>query len=267
MIGRCRARPARSRSATSRLGGGEGAVHAADEVADEAGRHRELAVGEELDQHRGEEVVVRRLEAGDRRRAEPAREVGERDRPARRRLAAADHQAAAAGGEVVAEVEERHLGGAVAGQPVHVLDGERRVRRQGGEVERRRGRARIARPAPRRPDVREMGLARALRPGDGQPSARPAGPARRPAPAPARSRARRRSRPGRGPDARGGRGRAGAARSRRAVLGRQAAGVERHSRGSARRGSARGRRAPPRPARRRGGRRSRRASRRPRARG
>ena len=139
------------------------------------GRHCELAVGEELDQHCGEEVVVRRLEAGDRRHAEPAREVGEHDRPARRRLAAADHQASAAGGEVVAEVEERDLGGAVASQPVHVLDGERRVRRQGGEVERGEV-AEDRRPAPRRPDVGEMRLARPLRPGDGQPAARPAGP-------------------------------------------------------------------------------------------
>ena len=79
VIGRCRASPARSSAATSRLGGRERAVHAADEVADQLRRHRQLPVGEELDQHRRQQRVVRRLEPRHRRRAA----AGSRDRAAR----------------------------------------------------------------------------------------------------------------------------------------------------------------------------------------
>ena len=136
MIGRCRASPARSSSATSRLGGREGPVHAADEIADELRRHRELPVGEELDQHRRQQRVVRRLEPRHRRRAEPAREVGQR----------AAASAPAARGRSPSGCRRPPRDGCRGGrapprprrsprQPVDVLDRERRVAGQRGEIE------------------------------------------------------------------------------------------------------------------------------------
>ena len=58
-----------------------------DEIVDQALVDGELAVGEQLDQHRAQQRVVGRRQRDHRQRAQPRGEVGSRDRPRRRRRA------------------------------------------------------------------------------------------------------------------------------------------------------------------------------------
>ena len=69
----------------------------------------ELPVGEVLVQERGEQRVLRRAHRRDRRGAQAAAEIGQRHRPARRRLPSRQQQALAALGADVDEVQQRRF--------------------------------------------------------------------------------------------------------------------------------------------------------------
>ena len=71
-----------------RARGGKRALDPRHEVADQALVDRELAVGEQLDQHRAQQRVVGRRQRDDRERLEPRAEIADRKGPSRRRACA-----------------------------------------------------------------------------------------------------------------------------------------------------------------------------------
>ena len=231
--GRRPASDARSRAATTASAAADERSMRLTQPVDQPRRHRDLAVGEELDEQRREQRVVGRVELGDGRRAEPAGEIGKPDRPARRRprarLPSGFRRRRRDGCRGGRASPRRRAGSPAAAQ------GDRRprppppprpgspARSSAAEV----AEAEDARARPRRPDVGEMGLARAGGAGHRQPPA-PATPAscRR-----ARGRAgwpaRRRRPRARGPDASAGRGPVAPGGSRPASSGGTPAGVHR----------------------------------------
>jgi hypothetical protein len=164
-----------------RPGGGEGPLHASDQVFDHGRLDLELPVVEELDEHRGDQRLVRRAQLDRRQRREARAQIRQSPRPARRRAPRRDQEVPAALDQQVVEMQQVAFGG--ARQPLRAVEGAgARLAQQLRRLGLREGRGvESDRAAGRPPHLEQMGLARAGRAVQRQSAARPVGPAVDPA--------------------------------------------------------------------------------------
>jgi hypothetical protein len=145
-----------------------------DEIADHALPDHQLPVTEQLDQHRAEERIVGRAERHRRGRAQPRREVRQRDPPGGDRPGRGQQQMPAPLLQVIVQVQEAEFVTEWLGRIEH--PGERVVRLH------RRQRARLERKGATalRPDARPLGFAGTLGAVQHQNRRRPVRPALQP---------------------------------------------------------------------------------------
>ena len=136
---------------------------------------RQLAVGEQLDQHAAQEIVVRAADRCDIGRLEPRRKIGEPDLPTRRVGAAGDQHVAFGLARQVDEMEHRPL---VEIGTRCILDHQRiAIEKRRHPLDRQLMDADAVAVAVAAPDLCQVALAAAGRAGQHQHPVRPVGPA------------------------------------------------------------------------------------------